>query len=126
MGARDIEGIQHTCRIVSHVGQRIGRPRGAGGDTGQVGQAGLVEFPGMADVAVVEADHAKARPRQAVDHAVGPEGKLGRQSHDQQQRHTVIRPRGIDGDTYTIGSYKTHTDTPVVSVAESAGSMMTA
>ena len=88
MGVFDLQGVQHTDRILGHVGQGVGRFGGepqlvfqAGPQ--QVGFAQVVKVLAQTNIAVVHADHTKARIYQRLHHLRRPSHQLHAQPHDQ-------------------------------------------
>ena len=65
----------------------------------------FVEALAQSDVAVVEADDAKAGGDQQLDELVGPCDQLHAQAHDQQQRLAVRRAAIVDLDRDAVGLY---------------------
>ena len=89
MGTRKPECIEQCQRVIRHVGQRIGwfQPDAehlrADGD-GEVSHRRCVEVRRQPDVAIVEADDAKAAFHQIGDKVGRPGDYLAAQPHDEQ------------------------------------------
>ncbi len=87
----DAERIHQADRVLRHVAQLVGRgdrdlqeAQLEQFDRGQALAAG--EVAGLADVAVVEADDAKAARGELPAEIVVPQDHLGAEPHDQQHR----------------------------------------
>ncbi|MNP41195.1 hypothetical protein D3C76_1348840 [compost metagenome] len=86
---------------MGHVIQRVGRAAAAANLCVQVvpGQVRCTAHAaGLADVAVVETDHPKARLDKAVYQRVGPCGQLLGKAMDQQHRWRMFGPEGLVGE----------------------------
>ena len=99
--AAQAERLDQRGAVVGQVGQRVRAPHAQAGEVAQrvqreVGHAEVVEALRQADVAVVEADHAKAARHEPRDEALGPAQQLHAQAHDQQQRRAPPRPKLLD------------------------------
>ena len=68
----------------------------------EVGHARVIEALAETDVAVVEADDAKAALDEQRDEVLVPAEQLHPETHDEQQRLAVRRPVGFDFETDAV------------------------
>jgi hypothetical protein len=102
------ERLDQRRAVVGQVGQRVRALHAQAGEVAQrvqreVGHAEVVVALRQADVAVVEADDAKAPRHELRDEPVGPAEQLHAQAHDQQQRLAVRRAMVLDLERDAVG-----------------------
>ncbi len=117
MGLGDAERVHQPDRVARHVVQGIGRPdrqvkEGARHHGRRRERAGRRHAGRKADVAVVEADDAKAARGEPFAERFGPRHQLHAEAHDEQDDRRVA-PSGLgvfDGDA--VRPYRGHLPSP--------------
>ena len=105
----DAERVEQADDVGRHVAQRIrwcrhhlpGQRRGH--RRADVGDAELLEMPGQAAVAIVEADDVEAAPHEVAAEVVLPEDHLRAETHDQRERRFGGIAEGLVFDRDTVG-----------------------